>query len=763
MTSKRTEDLRKAATEPALRIIMRRLREIMAEASDGQTRLDKIVRQIAGLMVAEVCSIYLKRTDGSLELFATEGLNPSAIHNTFMKRGEGLVGRCAELAQPVNESDAQSHPSFSYRPETGEEIYHSLLAVPILRGGDVLGVLVVQNKTHKEYSEEDVEVLETTAMVLAEHIGSGAVAGANSAAEFSRAVSHVLQGQAIAEGLALGHAVLHASRVVVTELKSEDSETETRRLETAVEELKSTLDELLDQGDLAASGEHREVFEAYRMFAHDRGWLRRMKEAIKKGLTAEAAVERVQNDTRARLLSNQDSFWRERLKDLDELSDRLLRVLSGRSGVRGEHSGLPADTILVARTMGPADLLDYDRTRIKGLVIEDSSNSSHVAIVAKALGIAAVGQARGAIERVDAGDPIIVDASTGQVHIRPTSEVIASYADKARFQARKQRKFRALKDTPPVTKDGQRIGMQINAGLLVDMPQLVASGADGIGLFRTELQFMISRTLPRLERQSQIYRTVIAEAGDKPVTFRTLDIGGDKVLPYLRQPHEENPALGWRAIRMALDRPGLLRTQVRALLRGATDKELRLMLPMVTTAEELDVARGMIEREAEIMRKRGLGEPRAVKVGVMIEVPSLLYELDAVLSRVDFASVGSNDLLQYLFAADRNNERVSNRYDALSATALKALGSIAVAGRKHGKGVTLCGEMAGKTLEAMALIAVGFTSLSMSPSSIGPVKAMILSLDATAAGQFVRDAIEGGERNLREPLKTFAAEHGVEI
>ncbi len=763
MTAKRIEDMRLAATEPALRIIMRRLREIMAEPSDGQTRLDKIVRQIAGLMVAEVCSVYLKRSDGSLELFATEGLNPSAIHNTFMKRGEGLVGRCAELAQPVNESDAQSHPSFSYRPETGEEVYHSLLAVPVLRGGDVLGVLVVQNKTHKEYSEEDVEVLETTAMVLAEHIGSGAVAGVNTAAEFSRAVSHVVQGQPIAEGLALGHAVLHAGRVVVTELKSEDSEAETQRLESAVEELKSTLDELLEQGDLAASGEHREVFEAYRMFAHDRGWLRRMKEAIKKGLTAEAAVERVQNDTRAKLLSHPDAFMRERLKDLDELSDRLLRVLSGRAGVRGEHSGLPADTILIARSMGPADLLDYDRSRIKGLVIEDSSNSSHVAIVAKALGIAAVGQARGAVERVDEGDPIIVDAGSGQVHIRPTSEVIASYADKARFQARKQRKYRALKDSEPITKDGQRIGMHINAGLLVDMPQLAASGADGIGLFRTELQFMISRTLPRLERQSQIYRTIVSEAEGKPVTFRTLDIGGDKALPYLRQPHEENPALGWRAIRMALDRPGLLRTQVRALLRATTGGDLRLMLPMVSTAEELDIARGMIEREADIMRKRGLGEPRSVKVGVMIEVPSLLYELDAVFSRVDFASVGSNDLLQYLFAADRNNERVSTRYDSLSSTSLKALGAIAMAGRKHGKSVTLCGEMAGKPLESMALIALGYTSLSMAPSSIGPVKAMILSVDSRAVGQFIRDQIEGGTRNLREPLKAFAAEHGVEI
>src|SRR5262249_21884642 len=397
-----------APSEPALRIIMRRLREIMAEPSDGQSRLDKIVRQIAGLMVAEVCSIYLKRHDGSLELFATEGLNPSAVHNTFMKRGEGLVGRCAELAVPINELDAQSHPAFSYRPETGEEIFHSCLSVPILRGGEVLGVLTVQNKTQKEYSEEDVEVLQTTAMVLAEHLVSGAVAGVNTAIEFSRAISHIVLGQPLTEGLALGHAVLHESRVVVTELETKNPVAETRRLEGSVEELKASVDEMLEQGDLGASGEHREVLEAYRMLAHDRGWLKRMTEAIKRGLTAEAAVERVQNDTRARMLRHADPYWRERLKDLDELSDRLLRILSGRAASHSAQSGLPPDPILVARWMDPADLLEYDRSRLRGLVIEESSGQSHVAVVAKALGIAAIGQARGVMERVDAKDPMIV-------------------------------------------------------------------------------------------------------------------------------------------------------------------------------------------------------------------------------------------------------------------------------------------------------------------------------------------------------------------
>src|SRR5262252_52401 len=747
MQNRGSDDPRVTPSEPALRIILRRLREIMAEPSDGQSRLDRIVRQIAGLMVAEVCSIYLKRQDGSLELFATEGLNPGAVHNTFMRRGEGLVGRCAELAVPINEPDAQNHPAFSYRPETGEEIFHSFLGVPILRGGDVLGVLTVQNKRHKEYSDEDVEVLQTTAMVLAEHLVSGAVAGANTSPEFSRTGGYVIRGQPLSEGLALGHVVLHEARVVVTELEAKDPEEEDRRLETAVEELKASIDEMLEQGDLSTAGEHRDVLEAYRMFAHDRGWLRRMKEAIKRGMTAEAAVERVQNDTRARMLRQPDSYWRERLRDLDELSDRLLRILAGRPRAHA----------------GAADLLDYDRSRLRGLVLEDSGGQSHVAIVAKALGIAAVGNARGVLERVDQGNPIIVDAESGEVHIRPSGEVISAYGDKARFRARRNRKYRALRDTAAVTKDGLRIELHINAGLLMDVPHLAESGADGIGLFRTELQFMVSATLPRLERQIQMYRAVVAEAGEKPVVFRTLDVGGDKVLPYLRQPHEENPALGWRAIRLGLDRPGLLRTQVRALLRATSGRELRLLLPMVTAVGEIDMARALVDRELALLGRRSMAGPTKVLLGAMIEVPSLLYELDALLPRLDFISVGSNDLLQYFFAADRNNTRVAARYDALSAAPLRALAAIVDAAAQHGRPLSLCGEMASRPLEAMALIGLGYRSISMAPASVGPVKSMVLSLDAGELERWFRAAIRTGEGNFRPQLKRYAEEHGVEI
>jgi len=514
---------------------------------------------------------------------------------------------------------------------------------------------------------------------------------------------------------------------------------------------------------LAGAGEHQDVLEAYRMFAHDKGWERRLREAVEGGLTAEAAVERVQNSTRARMLRQNDPYWRERQRDLDDLSDRLLRILAGRLTSADEPSTLPPDTILVARTMGPAELLDYNRKRLRGLIVEDGSRQSHVAIVAKALGIAAVGQAAGVVERVNAGDAAIVDAMTGEVHLRPSSDVISAYSDKVRFLARRQRQYRALKDTPAKTVDGERVQLHMNAGLLVDMPHLKESGADGVGLFRTELLFMLSSTLPKLERQMESYRAVLARAGDKPVIFRTLDIGGDKVLHYLRQPKEENPAMGWRAVRMGLDRPALLRTQLRALMRGAEGHKLRIMIPMVSMAQEMDQVHELLDKERAILKARGYEPPKHIAVGAMIEVPCLLFELDALMKKVDFVSIGSNDLMQFMYAADRTNARVGSRYDALSPAPLKALKSLVKAAKKHNVPLTLCGEMAGRPIEALALIALGFRSLSMAPASIGPVKTMILSLNAAHATKLLDELIKKDARDIRERLEAFAKSEGIEV
>ena len=762
MQSRRSDEPEIAASEPALRVIMRRLRQIMGEPGDGQSRLDKIVRHVAGVMVAEVCSIYLKRRDGSLELFASEGLNAEAVHNTRLKRGEGLVGRCAELGVPINEPDAQQHPAFSYRPETGEEQYHSLLAVPILRSGQVLGVLVIQNHAFREYSDDDVETLEATAMVVAEHLVSGAVANAEADAEISRSLAAVITGEVLSEGIALGHVVLHEPRIVVTKLTADDPAAELRRLEAAITELRSALDEMLDQEQIASDGDHRDVLEAYRMFAHDRGWERRLREAVQSGLTAGAAVERVQNSSRARMLRTADPFWLERQRDFDDLSDRMLRILAGRTSGANLPLDMPADTILVARTMGPAELLDYDPKKLRGLVIEDGSAQSHVAIVAKALGIPALGQAESVVEHVSPGDAAIIDAETGEVYLRPLPDVIAAFSDKVRFRARRQKKYGALRTVPAITKDGQRIELNINAGLVYDMQHLEESGADGVGLFRTELQFMVSHTLPRLERQAQNYRQVIEAAGGRPIVFRALDIGGDKMLPYLRQVKEENPALGWRAVRMTLDRKALFRTQLRALFKATGGGELRLMIPMITTAAEMVKVKELFDAELGLVRRKGMPCPARVELGAMFEVPNLLFELDDLFRLVDFVSIGSNDLMQFLFAADRTNAKVASRYDVLSPAPMRALRSISQAGRRHNVPVTVCGEMAGRPIDAMALMGLGFRSVSMAPASIGAVKSMILSLDATEIEREVERLLAQGEKDMRQALLKFARRAGVD-
>ncbi len=745
------------------RVLLRRLREIMAEPISAQDRLDKIVTQIAANVVAEVCSVYVLRSDGVLELYATEGLKAEAVHHAALRTGQGLVGTIAAEARPLNLPNAQSHPAYRYLPETGEEIYSSFLGVPILRAGRTLGVLVVQNRTHRTYYDEEVEALQTTAMVLAEMLAVGELerlAQPGTLLDLKRPITTT--GVGLCEGVGLGHIVLHEPRVVVTDLIAEDVEVEAQRLEEAIAGLRLFVDDMLSRDDIAETGEHRDILEAYRMFAHDRGWVRRMNEAIRNGLTAEAAVEKVQSDTRARLQRQTDPFLRDRLHDFDDLANRLLRVLMNKSHGPSAQE-LPRDAIIVARNMGAAELLDYDRERVRGLVLEEGGPTSHVTIVARALGIASVGRAANVVSLVENGDPAIVDGLAGEVHIRPTADVEAAYAEKVRFRAKRQEQYQLLRDKPAVTRDGQRIKLLMNAGLMVDLPHLVESGAEGIGLFRTELQFMIAERMPKVGEQRAFYGTVIEAAGDLPVTFRTLDIGGDKVLPYLRTAQEENPAMGWRAIRLGLDRPGLLRMQLRALLQASAGRQLRIMLPMITDIWEIRETRELIDRELAHLHRHGHETPTELLIGAMIEVPSLLWQLDGLAPLVDFISVGSNDLHQFMTASDRGNIMVAGRFDPLSRPFLRALRQIVEAAAATGLPVTLCGEMAGNPLAAMALIGLGYRSLSMSAAAIGPVKAMTLALDAGKVADRIHALLgeSGNGDGLRTALADFALAEDV--
>jgi phosphotransferase system enzyme I (PtsP) len=385
-----------------------------------------------------------------------------------------------------------------------------------------------------------------------------------------------------------------------------------------------------------------------------------------------------------------------------------------------------------------------------------------VAIVARALGVATVGRAENVVSLVENGDAIIVDGIAGEVHLRPTIEVESAYAEKVRFRARRQEQYLLLRDKPAVTRDGVRVALQMNAGLVVDLPHLQESGAEGIGLFRTELQFMIAATMPKVAEQKALYSAVLDAAGDRPVTFRTLDIGGDKVLPYLRTVQEENPAMGWRAIRLGLDRPGLLRMQLRALIQAAAGRNLRIMLPMVTDIDEVRQTRAIIERELAYTRRHGYGEPASLMVGAMVEVPALLWQLEGLKHAADFISVGSNDLMQFLTATDRGNTLVAERFDPLSRPFLRVLRQIV---RTMGQAipVTLCGELAGNPLAAITLIGLGYRTLSMSPAAIGPVKAAALVLDAgKLAGELDRLLdTDDGASSVRPALAAFADAEGI--
>lgn len=746
------------------RVMLRRLREVMAEPVSAQERLDRIVVLVASNMVAEVCSVYVMRGDGTLELFATEGLKREAVHRISMAVGQGLVGVIAREAQPLNLTDAQAHPAFAYFPESGEEIYHSFLGVPVLRGGQTLGVLVVQNMARRTYSEEEVEALQTIAVVLAEMVSAGGLeALAKPGTGLALQRPHHLHGRSFAEGIGLGHAVLHEPRVEVRKLIAEDSSLELRRLEDALDSLRSSLDNLMKHPALNEhAGEHVEVLESFRMFARDRGWARRISEAIRTGLTAEAAVERVQNDTRAQLLRQTDPYIRERLHDLDDLANRLLRELVGWSG-HPSDGDLPKDAIIIARNMGPAELLDYDRELLRALVLEEGSATSHVTIVARALGIPCVGQLDGVLDLLKPGDAVIVDGVSGEVHLRPTADVEAAYVDKVRLRAKAQARYQSLRDTPAVSRDGVAMGLMMNAGLMVDLPHLELAGAQGIGLFRTELQFMLASTFPRISEQEAFYRSVLDAAGDKPVIFRSLDIGGDKILPYMRQTEEMNPAMGWRAIRIALDRPALLKSQVRALLRAASGRDLSVMFPMISQISEFDRAKAMVDEECARMTHFGHTLPDTIRLGAMIEVPALLWQIDELAQKADFLSIGSNDFFQFLYAVDRENSRLSDRFDPLCTPMLRALKALVVAAERNNTPLTLCGEMASKPLMAMALAGIGMRSISMAAAAVGPVKAMLQSLDVGTLSAFLDTRLGEASGDLRADLAAFAAEHGVEL
>ncbi len=727
------------------RQMLARLREVMAEDSAGQARLDTITKLIAEEMHCEVCSVYLFRDEDTLELCATEGLNPEAVHETRMKMGEGLVGRVARTGQRINTPDAPAEKGFRYMAETGEELYSSFLGVPIQRLGEKLGVLVVQTKDSREFIDIETDALEVVAMVLAEMAELGAFVGEGAALTARHTQPVLLRGATGQEGAAQGHVWLHEPRVVVTNPIAEDPHSELERLHEAVEEVRVGVDKML-AGARGGGKEQIEVLEAYRMFANSKGWMRRMEEDISRGLSAEAAVEKEQSTARARMQQVKDAYLRERLHDLDDLSNRLLRKLTGQGLDTGAE--MPSDPVLIARNIGPAELLDYGRS-LKAIVLEEGSVGSHAAIVARALAIPLVIHANRITNEALNGDHIMVDGDQGVVHLRPDDTVVAAFKDKIAMQAEAQERYASIRDKPAKTLDGVTVSLKMNAGLMADLPSLEGSGADGVGLFRTELQFLVRNQMPKRSELSALYARVLDAAQGKRVVFRTLDIGSDKVLPYMKPNDEPNPALGWRAIRVGLDKPGVLRMQLQALLRAAAGRPLTVMFPFVAQSDEYYAARA--EMDKAMAREKALGHVVSsdLEIGAMLETPSLAFAPDKFFDDVGFLSIGGNDLKQFFFAADRENERVRRRYDTLNVSFLTFLEQIVQRCSASNTPLSFCGEDAGRPVEAICLAAIGLHTLSMRPASIGPVKSMLRRVDLGEVRAIIHAAREAGEQSVR--------------
>ena len=748
----------------AQRRLLARLRELMAR---GAGSLPELVRLVAGELVSEVCSIYALQPGDILELVATEGLRPEAVGRTRLRVGEGIVGLVAATASALNLPDAQNHPAFAYRAETGEEPYASMLAVPVRRAGRTLGVIAVQNRNLRRYDASEVEELETVAMLLAEVLAASGVE--DSAGEgVGATVPRRFPATSLVPGLAMGPAVVLGAAPAPGRLLAENTDAELARLNQAVAKMQKGIDALIEAGlppdaggrsaDAAAS---REILDAYRLVAADAGWLKRVADAIHGGLSAEAAVHRVAGDLRDRMRRITDPYLRERLADLEDLAGRLLGALNG-----GTSTGKAAHgAILLARRLGPAEVLDWHGRGIAGFAVEDGSAGSHAAILARALGLPAVTVARGLLDTAEDGDPVILDAAETpagcQVILRPEQDVIALYHRALDARTARQAGYAVLRDLPSITRDGTEVTLMLNIGLALELVQLEATGAAGIGLFRTEIAMLAQGAIADVPEQAAVYANVLDAAGDRPVLFRTLDLGGDKLLPGSDLPAEENPAMGWRSLRIGLDRPALLRRQLRALLLAAGGRALSVMFPMVATVAEFRAARALLQAEAARVRPA----PDSLRVGTMLEVPALMFQLPALLKEVDFISVGTNDLMQFLFAADRGTPALANRYDLLSPSMLELLAVLSDQCRAAGVSLSVCGEAAGRPAEALTLIGLGIETLSMPASSVLPIKALLRDVDLPAFRQ-VLAAIRrtaGPAASLRDPITAWAKEHGVQL
>lgn len=723
---------------------LRSIVQAVNSARDLKSALELIVSRVSTALGTQVCSVYLFDADmGAHVLMASEGLKAESVGRVSLQTGEGLVGLVAKHAEPINLSDASKHPSFFYLQDTGEEEFNSFLGVPIIHHRAVLGVLVVQQRERRRFDEGEEAFLITLSAQLSAVIAlaeaTGAIEGLSPSGQ--KTADTVFPGVSGSSGVAMGKAVVvfpHADLNQIPQRPAKDIEHEVSFFKTCLEAVRKDINELYDKLAGQIPEEERQLFNVYARMLDDNALGNEVVARIREGIWAQGALAYVANEHVRSFEAMSDAYLRERAVDIKDLCSRVLFYLQAREPVEIEYQD---DTILVSEELTPSMLAEAPKEKLKGLISVKGSGNSHVAILARTMGIPTVMGAVNLPYSQLEGRSLVVDGYRGEVITSPSAELRARYQEVLKEQDRLVAGLEVIKDEPCETTDGHRVKLWVNTGLMSDVMQSLDLGAEGIGLFRTEVPFLLSERFPSEQEQYQIYREQLQAFAPKLVTMRTLDIGGDKALSYF--PIEEaNPFLGWRGIRVTLDHPEIFMAQIRAMLRASEGlNNLQIMLPMISNVSEVEKAQELIKKAHRELTQEGVKVDYPA-VGVMIELPAAVYQTAELARRVDFVSVGSNDLTQYLLAVDRNNPRVANLYSAFHPAVISALKQVVSLAKQEGKPVSICGEMAGDPGAALLLIAMGFDVLSMNASTLLKVKSVVRSVSMEVAKDLLEQVSE---------------------
>jgi phosphotransferase system enzyme I (PtsP) len=751
--------------------ILENISEITARSEDLQEALQQIVEVVAQRASTDVCSLYiLDQRAQRLTLWATTGLERSAVGKVTMSVEEGLTGMAIEKLEPVMAVDAIAHPRYKFFPETGEEKYHSFLGVPIVERGTPIGVLVVQTLRRRRFARHEIRLLRAIATQVGSIIAQARLAEDLKTKEKERreyrrrmitAIKRLqayekedrpepkargkargrLSGLPAAPGFGHGQAHLlqpAVSFALIEDARSDDPDDERRRFRRAVaesnvemESLKERLAKRLPEFDPA-------IMDAHRLMLEDRGFLSKVEAAIAQGLTAEAALKRIVEEYVEEFARMPDGYLRDRVVDLKDVSLRILRNLLG---VAEPERPLDEDSVLVAEELTLSDLALIDHQHLQGIALATGGVTSHATILAKSFEIPTVVGVDHLTDTVHEGDDLIVDGNSGVIEVNPAADIGREYERLAREYHAFNRELETLRAIPAETTDGRRVSLYANVGLVADLPLTRRHGAEGVGLYRTEFPFLTYRDFPDEEEQVRLYSRIVLGMEGRPVTIRTLDIGADKYPGYLQLPREENPFLGWRSIRISFEMPELFKQQLRAILRVATLGRVRLMFPMISSVEDIRRAKELLDEAKDELNREGREFEPDVPVGIMIEVPSAVSLANQLIREVDFFSIGTNDLIQYLLAVDRNNRKVAPLYEPLHPAVLSAVYEAVQAAKGAGKWVGMCGEMASDPLCTLALLGLGLDDLSMGPFFIPVIKRIIRSVSYAAARNIARDVL----------------------